>query len=86
MVKALHEATMDKIGDILDRQTAATNIVQTPQTEATGRQGPSRRSVKIEELLKPKEPLTEARDLEEMKHPWARYEAFLDHNKNVLND
>ena len=35
MVKALHEATMDKIGDILDQQTAAMPIVQTPETEAT---------------------------------------------------
>ena len=49
-------------------------------------QGSSRRSARIEEVLKPKEPLTEAMNLEEVEHWIKGYEAFMDHNKDVLNE
>ena len=42
--------------------------------------------MKIEELLKPKEPLIETMTLEEAQHWIKRYEAFLEHNKDVLNN
>ena len=47
-------------------------------------QGSTRRSMKIEEVLKPKEPLNESMTLEEVEHWLKGYEAFMDHNKEVL--
>ena len=46
-------------------------------------QGPGRKSMKIEEVLKPKEPLNESMTLEEVEHWLKRYEAFMDHNREV---
>ena len=40
--------------------------------------------MKIEEVLKPKEPLNESMTLEEVEHWLKGYEAFMDHNKEVL--
>ena len=60
------------------------------QVQANPAQGsnqvPTRKSAKIEELLKPKEPLSETMSLEEAEHWIKKYKAFLAHNKDVLNE
>ena len=72
----------------IEKVLDAHDQVQISPTQGTAQgrnQGPGRKSMRIEEVLKPKDPLTEAMDLEEVEHWIKGYEAFMDHNKDVLN-
>ena len=69
----------------LERVLDAHDQVQANPAQGSN-QGPTRKSAKIEELLKPKEPLSETMSLEEAEHWIKKYKAFLAHNKDVLNE
>ena len=79
--KIRRDKVMSELEKVLDGTQA------TDQSSAQGsNQGPTRRSTRIEEVLKPKDPLTESMNLEEVEHWIKGYEAFMDHNKDVLNE
>ena len=69
----------------LERVLDAHDQVQANPAQGSN-QVPTRKSPKIEELLKPKEPLSETMSLEEAEHWIKKYKAFLAHNKDVLNE
>ena len=79
LMKKAREAkdqTMGKLMKVLDdNQPAVQGLNQGP---------PAKRSMRIEEVLKPKDPLCESMTLEEVEHWLKGYEAFMDHNKEVL--
>ena len=82
--KDIYTSTKSKIEKVLDAHETIQNQVQNPNQGSNS--GPAKKSVKIEELLKPREPLVETMTLEEAQHWIKRYEAFLEHNKDVLNN
>ena len=77
--KTRRDKVMSELEKVLDGTQAAG---QSPDQGSN--QGLTRRSMKIEEVLKPKEPLNESMTLEEAEHWLKGYEAFMDHNKEVL--
>ena len=75
--KDRHGSLMAKLVEMLDSSQAVGS--------AHGiNQGTARKSMKIEEVLKPKEPLNESMTLEEVEHWLKGYEASMDHNCEVL--
>ena len=85
-VKAIYEkakVTFNKSKTDVERVLDAHDQVQVSPIQGSN-QGPTRKSMKIEEVLKPKEPLDESMTLEEVEHWLKGYEAFMDHNREVL--
>ena len=85
-VKAIYEkakVTFNKSKTDVERVLDAHDQVQVSPTQGSN-QGSTLRSMKIEKVLKPKEPLNESMTLEEVEHWLKGYEAFMDHNKEVL--
>ena len=85
-VKAIYEkakVTFIKSKTDVERVLDAHDQVQVSPTQGSN-QGSTLRSMKIEKVLKPKEPLNESMTLEEVDHWLKGYEAFMDHNKEVL--
>ena len=69
-VKAIYEkakVTFNKSKTDVERVLDAHDQVQVSPTQGSN-QGSTRRSMKIEEVLKPKEPLNESMTLEEVEH------------------
>ena len=73
--KDAHKVTMNKLTKVLDDNQPSTQVQL-----AGSNSGSTKKSIKIEELLKPREPLVESMCLEEAQHWIKRYEAFLEHN------
>ena len=85
-VKTIFQKAKDiftKSKNDVEKVLDAHDQVQVSPTQGPN-QGLARKSMKIEEVLKPKEPLNESMTLEEVEHWLKGYEAFMDHNREVL--